>query len=174
MGVISGILGLLPSVSRTAEVFVANKTAAAEQEHAEHLASLAQHGAEFQQVPQTWFDSLINAINRTPRPALAIGTLGLFVFAMADPVSFSIRMQGLALVPDQLWWLLGAIVSFYFGARELHHFRSRKPQITQKAVQQTMETMDGLRAMERAWDAQDDAPAATGNAALAEWQTNRR
>jgi len=26
-------------------------------------------------------------------------------------------MQGLALVPEPLWWLLGAVVSFYFGAR---------------------------------------------------------
>ena len=34
-------------------------------------------------------------------------------------------MQGLALVPEPLWWLLGAIVSFYFGARELHHQRTR-------------------------------------------------
>ena len=34
-------------------------------------------------------------------------------------------MQGLALVPEPLWWLLGAIVSFYFGARELHHQRNR-------------------------------------------------
>ena len=28
-------------------------------------------------------------------------------------------------MPEPLWWLLGAIVSFYFGARELHHQRSR-------------------------------------------------
>jgi hypothetical protein len=34
-------------------------------------------------------------------------------------------MQGLQLVPEPLWWLLGAIVSFYFGARELHHQRTR-------------------------------------------------
>ncbi|MHA1127862.1 MAG: 3TM-type holin, partial [Alphaproteobacteria bacterium] len=34
------------------------------------------------------------------------------------------RMQGLAYIPDPLWWLLGAIVSFYFGAREMHHFRT--------------------------------------------------
>ena len=33
-------------------------------------------------------------------------------------------MQGLALVPEQLWWLLEVIVSFYFGARELHKIRS--------------------------------------------------
>jgi hypothetical protein len=34
-------------------------------------------------------------------------------------------MQGLAYVPEPLWWLLGAVVSFYFGARELHHYRGR-------------------------------------------------
>ena len=28
------------------------------------------------------------------------------------------------LVPEQLWWLLGVIVSFYFDARELHKIRS--------------------------------------------------
>ena len=32
---------------------------------------------------------------------------------------------GLALVPEPLWWLLGAIVSFYFGAREAHYIRQR-------------------------------------------------
>ena len=38
---------------------------------------------------------------------------------------FTTRMQGLNYVPDPLWWLLGAIVSFYFGAREMHHMRQR-------------------------------------------------
>ncbi|MDX5349317.1 MAG: holin family protein, partial [Paracoccaceae bacterium] len=28
-------------------------------------------------------------------------------------------------VPEPLWWLLGAIVAFYFGARETHYFRTR-------------------------------------------------
>jgi Holin of 3TMs, for gene-transfer release len=28
-------------------------------------------------------------------------------------------------VPEPLWWLLGAIVGFYFGAREAHYFRTR-------------------------------------------------
>jgi hypothetical protein len=44
---------------------------------------------------------------------------------MANPENFAIRMQGLAYVPDPLWWLLGAVVSFYFGARELHYARDR-------------------------------------------------
>ena len=54
---------------------------------------------------------------------MALGTVGLFVFAMANPEDFATRMQGLAYVPDPLWWLLGAVVSFYFGARELHYAR---------------------------------------------------
>ena len=45
---------------------------------------------------------------------------------MIDPISFAARMEGLAYVPDPLWWLLGAIVSFYFGARELHYRRGDK------------------------------------------------
>lgn len=69
------------------------------------------------------FDSVIDGINRLPRPALALGTFGLFGYAMIDPAGFAVRMQALALMPDPLWMLAGAIVSFCFGARELHHRR---------------------------------------------------
>jgi len=83
--------------------------------------------AEFRHAGAGWFDTAINGLNRLPRPMLALGTLGLFIFAMVDPVAFSGRMVGLDAVPEPLWWLLGAIVSFYFGARELHYVR-RTPQ----------------------------------------------
>ena len=55
--------------------------------------------------------------NRLPRPLMALGCLGLVISAMVDPIWFAARMQGIALVPEPLWWLLGVIVSFYFGAR---------------------------------------------------------
>ena len=45
------------------------------------------------------------------------------IHAMVDPVSFGNRMVGLNMVPEPLWWLLGAVVGFYFGAREAHYFR---------------------------------------------------
>ena len=35
------------------------------------------------------FDRFVNALNRLPRPMLALGTLGLFVYAMAEPAGFS-------------------------------------------------------------------------------------
>jgi len=71
------------------------------------------------------FDRLIDGVNRMPRPLLALGTLGFFAYAMAAPDSFASRMRAMAQVPEPLWWLLGAIVSFYFGAREAHYLRAR-------------------------------------------------
>ena len=52
---------------------------------------------------------------------------------MTDPIWFAARMQGLALVPEPLWWLMGAIVSFYFGARQ-----QLKGQDFQRAMAETM------------------------------------
>ncbi len=36
-------------------------------------------------------------------------------------------MQGLAAMPEPLWWLVGAILTFYFGAREAHYLRKKAP-----------------------------------------------
>ena len=83
--------------------------------------------AEFAGAGTGWFDRLVNGLNRLPRPMLAFGTLALFGYAMVDPDGFGARMTGLNQVPEPLWWLLGAIVGFYFGAREAHHFRARTP-----------------------------------------------
>ena len=52
---------------------------------------------------------------------------------MVDPLWFAERMQGIALVPEPLWWLLGVIVSFYFGARH-----QAKTQTFQREIAQTM------------------------------------
>jgi hypothetical protein len=123
MGLISDILGLGGAVKEVAEVFVPNKTKSAEYDHLEHKSALEQFAAEFKQ-SGGWFDSFVNGLNRLPRPILALGTVGLFGFSMIDPIAFSKRMVGLDTVPRELWWLLGAIVSFYFGARELHYVRS--------------------------------------------------
>ncbi len=131
MGLIANLLGLGPAardvgsaVENVAEVFTVNKTKAELAARAQSMAALGQFGAEFAQPRTGWFDRFINGLNRLPRPIMSLGTVGLFVFAMVDPVAFSGRMQGLAYVPEPLWWLLGAIVSFYFGARELHYARA--------------------------------------------------
>ena len=161
MGLISDIMGLGKSadkiggaVERVAEVFVSNSTKAEESYYHRGRASLDQLAAEFKLVPTSCFDGFVSGLNRLPRPTLALGTVGLFSYAMADPVGFSTRMQGLDTVPDQLWWLLGAIVSFYFGARELHYKRTGKKQ-------------PFVQAQPLGYVTQRKS---TNNAALSEWQ----
>lgn len=111
------------AVQGVAEVFRPNATRQMELGHEAYVAAHATHGAEFAHARAGWFDGFVNGLNRLPRPMLALGTLGLFAYAMADPEGFALRMRGLAEVPEPLWWLLGAVVSFYFGAREAFYLR---------------------------------------------------
>lgn len=122
MGMIERIFSLVfgdggRGVKNTVELFRENAEAAGRREGEMRAEAMAQFGGEFALPRKGLFDRVIDALNRLPRPALAFGTLGLFVAAMVDPVWFAARMQGIALVPEPLWWLMGAIVSFYFGAR---------------------------------------------------------
>lgn len=132
MGLINRIIGgpsavtaLGSAVGGIAEVFVQNTTKRMELNEKAYGHAINQLGQEFQIAPAGMFDRFINGLNRLPRPALALGTMGLFIYAMAEPDGFGLRMQRLQQVPEPLWWLLGAIVGFYFGAREAHHFRHR-------------------------------------------------
>ena len=122
MGLINEIAGSLFGggrniVAETAEVFRVNAEAEAQRDAGASHAALAQFAEEFDGARQGWFDRFVDGLNRLPRPMMAFGVIGLFAAAMTDPVWFSARMAGIALVPEPLWWLLGVIVRFYFGAR---------------------------------------------------------
>jgi hypothetical protein len=108
-----------------AEVLTPSATRRMELSAEAQMAALQQLGDEYGLAAVGWFDRAVNGLNRMPRPMLAFGTLGLFTYAMIDPVAFAQRMVGLNAVPEPLWWLLGAIVAFYFGARETYYFRDR-------------------------------------------------
>lgn len=132
MGLIEKLVGASPAVSAIgdaaiglAETFTPSATRQMELSAAAQTAALEQMGAEFVNGSTNRFDTAVNGLNRLPRPMLAFGTIGLFVYAMVDPPRFADRMLGLNAVPEPLWWLLGAVVAFYFGARETHYFRNR-------------------------------------------------
>ena len=132
MGVIGKLIGgpaavtaLGEAAQGVAEVFLPSATKRMELSAEAQMAALRQLGEEYQHPALGWFDRMVNGLNRLPRPLLAFGTIGLFTYAMVDPEAFAKRMVGLNAVPEPLWWLLGAIVAFYFGARETHYFRSR-------------------------------------------------
>ncbi|MGD9295669.1 MAG: holin family protein [Roseobacter sp.] len=138
MGLIAGLFNLIFGNNRnvlkeTAEVFRPNAEQDAARGQELRTEVLRQFGREFETPKQTPFNRFMDAMNRVPRPALALGTLGLFIAAMIDPIWFAQRMQGVALVPEPLWWLLGVIVSFYFGAR--HQVKNQQ---FQQSIAQTM------------------------------------
>jgi hypothetical protein len=178
MGLIDKVLGALFGgagnvVKETAEVFRENAEGRAVRDAALSQAALAQFAAEFAAARPGLFDRMIDGLNRLPRPALALGTLGLFVAAMVDPVWFSSRMQGVALVPEPLWWLMGAIVSFYFGARH-----QAKAQDFQRALSGTLartsevtRNLAALRALEAGAGEAEAGQADTGRDAEATMDT---
>jgi hypothetical protein len=165
MGTAAGqIGGALEGIS---EVFVPNATRSMELGAEAHRIALQTAAAEFEFAGSSLFDRGINGLNRLPRPLLALGTLGLFVYAMVDPVEFARRMVGLQEVPEPLWWLLGAIVSFYFGARELHHLRVPRSARAPATARQPAMSRDRM-----ARDAGDTAHDVDDNPAISAWRNS--
>ena len=136
-------------VRDTVEVFRENAEAGSQRGAQVQMQAMTQYGEEFVVPRQGWFDRFMDGVNSLPRPALALGTLGMFVAAMVDPLWFSQRMQGIALVPEPMWWLLGVIVSFYFGAH--HQVKSQNFQReivgTMAHVPQVMSNIKALRTL---------------------------
>ena len=165
MGMIDRFIGVgaaAQTISNAAtnvtEIFRENATRRMELDEEAYGHAITQLSAEFGAARRGWFDDVMNGMNRLPRPLLTLGTIGLFIYAMVEPVGFGLRMQNLNLVPEPLWWLLGAIISFYFGAREAHYFRSR-PMIRGNAAPVALARLEG--------DGFED------NAALRDWAAGR-
>jgi len=163
MGLISGIMTFLFGdgrnvVAETAQVFRESAENGAVRAASARSDSLAQFAAEFVHPRRGAFDRLVDGLNRLPRPALALGTIWLFVMAMQRPDQFRKGMEGLAIVPEPLWWLMGAIVSFYFGARH---------QVKTQELQRSVAL--GLAASQ----VQPEKPSQTGeNSALLDWRAD--
>lgn len=169
------------ALRETVEVFRPNAEATEVRKAARHAAALSQFASEFQLERRGWFDRFVDGLNRLPRPMLALGTLGLFISAMTNPVWFAQRMQGIALVPEPLWWLMGAIVSFYFGARHQAktHDLHKSLAMTLARAPDVIRRIDALTGAEADEDPLILQPenAAEGrfadNAALEDWRLSR-
>lgn len=182
MGVINSIFDIIFGGNRnvlreTVEVFRPNAEADAIRHQDVQMEAMRAFSREFDRANKGWFDRMMDGVNRIPRPMMALGCIALFTSAMYDPVWFAQRMQGIALVPEPLWWLLGVIVSFYFGAR--HQAKNQEFQKTVAGnVVKTAEIIENISALKglspTAPKAQaapgSDTPDLDGNAALEEWR----
>ncbi|MCW1917947.1 holin family protein [Rhodobacter sp. KR11] len=73
------------------------------------------------------YDHLIDALNRLPRPMIALTTVALFLVAAINPTWFEARMEALSAIPEPLWWLAGAVITLFFGSREAFYRRQTPP-----------------------------------------------
>lgn len=136
--VVTEVAGIFRENSENRAVRVADSRTAAQM----------QYSQEFRTFNRTWFDSLMDGVNRLPRPTFAFATLWFFYVAMDDPAWFVSRMVALSNVPTEMWYLLGLILTFYFGGR----FQV-KNQDFRKGVTQSLENLpaivDTIQSLER-------------------------
>jgi hypothetical protein len=119
------ITGLFRPAKELIEVFKPNAEMAAARGHEEtmalseqDMASLQQFAAEFHaRERRTWWDSLVDGLNRLPRPLITLGILAFFVLAPLEPVRFLEVAKVYQIMPDGFWALLSVVVAFYFGGR---------------------------------------------------------
>ena len=119
--IIPAVLG--SGLSRTVASVVSQKVSTKHDENIERIRQAGSYTGE----DRTWWDSTVDGINRLVRPGFTFGTLYLFYLAIVEPIGFAASMQALALVPEPLWYLLGAVILFWFGGKKIDAFRKPKP-----------------------------------------------
>ncbi len=102
---------------------------------------------------RNWFDSLIDGLNRLPRPIFAFGTIYLFVLCWRDPEEFVAGAVNLELMPQEAWWILGTIVVFFFGGRLHKDFGKYK--IKQDVLRKYQELSAGSETRKKALPVSD-------------------
>ncbi len=133
--------------------------AAAQDAHEQSLGALAE---KYVDRPTPGFRSFLDSLNNLPGPVVVVSTTAMLGFAVLDPAGFAARMNGLNQVPEPLWWVMGGLVSFYFGAREMRFVRGRAVAEALAASVTPVSVTEG-----------EPAPSAGGdfadNAALRDW-----
>ncbi|AUC54258.1 carboxylesterase [Sagittula sp. P11] len=172
MGMIQQLAAILfggnrNAVKELAEVFRVNAEASAERGHALDTAALSQFAAEFVARNQrTWWDSLVDGLNRLPRPAFTCGVFAVLIWTVRDPVFMSEVFTAWAIIPTPVWALITVIVTFFFGGRA-----QVKDFDFQRDVAGLMARTQAVMAQrDQPLPADDTAPPATTNQALLDWR----
>ena len=118
----------------------------------------------------TAWDRVMDALNRLPRPLMALGTVALVAAALIAPDWFAARMETLSAMPEPMWWLIGAVISLFFGARFQAH--------EQAFARELLAAVPAPDPLEQAGTGTDATLALTvaapgDNPALADWEATR-
>tara|TARA_R110002072_G_scaffold273239_3_gene433950 strand:- start:2073 stop:2579 length:507 start_codon:yes stop_codon:yes gene_type:complete len=141
--------GLLKGVEGIAKTFFGSKEQRDTAAHQEQMTVMQAFAAEFNpRDNRTWWDSFVDGLNRLPRPCMTFGVVGLFVYAVMDPIGFNRSMVALQSVPEYLWALFGTIIVFWFGGKFMGGMKKVTMPDPEKlsALLKTMDDMEEKRA----------------------------
>ncbi len=132
-----GVRHVAEAATSIGGMFGVHKERQAVRDGAYRQAALGQYAAEFQpQAYRTWFDSLVDGLNRLIRPVLTITLVSAIPVALVSPQSVDLAFAALASLPDAYWMVLSLVLGFYFGGRmQLKAQDFRREEITRSAVQ---------------------------------------
>ena len=132
-----GVRHVAEAATSIGGMFGVHKERQAVRDGAYRQAALGQYAAEFQpQAYRTWFDSLVDGLNRLIRPVLTITLVSAIPVALVSPQSVDLAFAALASLPDAYWMVLSLVLGFYFGGRmQLKAQDFRRAETTWGAVQ---------------------------------------
>jgi hypothetical protein len=81
-----------------------------------------------------WWARFVEGLNRLVRPFFTFGTVGLFTWCVVDPVAFQTAMVAMSAIPEAMWYLIYAVVGFWFGGRMLEKAPTRMKALNVKEV----------------------------------------
>ncbi len=157
MGIISTIVsgftgGLAQPVTQLATTFFGDKSKRDEYDSNENVAGLGEFAAENNvQNNRTWWDSLVDGLNRLMRPSSFFTFLGLMWLAMYNPQKFAIVSSSLALVPAQIWTILGLMIAFLFPSRLLEKGMLNKG-VTQSDAQNIVKMAQNVNTLKEQYE----------------------
>jgi hypothetical protein len=120
MGILGALFGGNRNVVReVAEIFKVNVEGASVRGHDFDSSALDQFAAEFAvRASRTWWDSLVDGLNRLPRPTFTLGVFVTLVWTAVDPAFMAEVFAAWAIIPTPVWALITIIVTFFFGGRQ--------------------------------------------------------
>ena len=140
-----GLGATAQGISRAVATFTGDKVQREANAHSENMALREMVAAENAAYRFSYWDSLVDGLNRLVRPIFTYGCIGLFAMAIIDPFLFVEWMNALNLVPEPLWILMGTVVAFWFGTRTLEGMKA--PKIAPGAVRKVLNNAKKIRAM---------------------------
>lgn len=108
----------IPIIGGLIEKWMSGRQNVKKQSHTEQMAVYEQFAAEFRDMKnRTWWDSLIDGLNRLPRPVMTFGVIWLFWFCVDNPAGFVVSAEALKAMPYEGWVALWMVIGFWFGTK---------------------------------------------------------